>query len=385
MPPLSKNSPASDANGDAQGNSRETATGSSPTQSAELDLPSFLPFDAAPDLFPELSESKAAGAAAALTGGSLPPSVQLETTGITSQITGSYEAKKKSTNKNQSEFWQAQTCHKESIISKLLSLNRNDLTAPLENCHQEAHYAKCNSCSSVKVLLNRCDRFYCPECQPGLSRDRRRQVEWWANEISQPKHVVLTLQNVPTLSKAYVKQAKSWLAGLRRRAFCRNWKGGFYSLEVTNEKKGTHKRGVKVTGGWHLHFHLLVDARFIDDRVLSAQWHLATHGRGRIVKVSDCRRADYLAEVTKYAVKGNQLAAWKAADIASFIDAFTGVRTFGVFGSLYGKRTAYREWFNLVSKQALTCKCGCCDFTIHTDLEWKLMQEGIPLHLVRGP
>jgi hypothetical protein len=341
---------------------------------AELELSSFSAFDASSELFPELSESKPTGVGAARHAGACPSSVQLETTGLISHRRTIKPRRHGSAKKPQSEFWHAQTAHKESIIAKLRSLRRMDLTEKLENCHQEAHYAKCTSCAKVKVLLNRCDRFYCPECQPSLSRDRRKQVEWWAKEIEQPKHVVLTLKNFDGIDRECVLWAKACFAKFRRRRFCRNWRGGFYSLEVTNEGRG-----------WHLHFHILVDARYIDERLLSAEWNAATDGRGRIVKVSDCRRKDYLAEVTKYAVKGNQLAAWPAQHIADFIDAFTGIRTFGVFGILFGLRTQFREWFNQQCKQSLTCECGCCDFHIHTELEWKLIQEGIPLHTIRGP
>jgi hypothetical protein len=191
--------------------------------------------------------------------------------------------------------------------------------------------------------------------------------------MQQPKHVILTIKNFPRINKRVVKWAKEAFARLRRRRFARNWIGGFYNWEVTNEGKG-----------WHLHVHALVEAKWIDSAQLSTEWMKVTRGLGRIVKVKDARQHDYIKEVTKYAVKGNQLAAWSGEQIAMFIDAFTGVRTFGVFGSLYAKRTEFREWLKSVSDTALKCKCGCTDFWYQTDFE-HTHGELIPTMACRPP
>jgi hypothetical protein len=191
--------------------------------------------------------------------------------------------------------------------------------------------------------------------------------------MSQPKHVVLTLKNFPRINKRVVKWAKDAFSRLRRRRFAKNWVGGFYNWEVTNEGKG-----------WHLHVHALVEAKWIDSNELSSEWMKVTRGNGRIVKVQDARRVDYLKEVTKYAVKGNQLAAWNGEQIGMFIDAFTGVRTFGVFGSLYGKRTEFKEWLQSVYDTSLKCKCGCTDFWYQTDFDY-LHGELIPESAARPP
>jgi hypothetical protein len=78
-----------------------------------------------------------------------------------------------------------------------------------------------------------------------------------------------------------------------------------------------------------------------------------------IVKIRDCRGGDYLKEVTKYAVKGSELASWCTEDIATFIESFQGVRFFGVFGSLYAKRTQWGEWIKALQEIKPQCACGC--------------------------
>lgn len=264
-----------------------------------------------------------------------------------------------SSQKSQQEFWFKQTIHKNSVAAKLRTIGMNQEATVLEQCHTSYTFAVCKSCNGVSKFPNRCDRFYCPECQPRLQKDRERAVKWWAFAIKQPKHVVLTVKNIPDLAKGHVLEFRCWFNKLRRSKFAENWLGGFYRFEVTNEGRG-----------WHLHLHALVDARFIDKFALSEMWAKITKGFGRIVEVKDARGWKYLNEVTKYAVKGAQLAAWSPGDIQKFINAFQGVKTFGVFGSLYGKRTEFAEYWKQVRDQTPICKCGCCEARYFSESEF---------------
>lgn len=272
--------------------------------------------------------------------------VKLENRGTTQQL-------------QQHLLWSKATIHKNSTAAKLRAWGRTLEASNLERCHTIFTVAVCSGCNKVSKFPNRCDLFYCAECQPRQSQDRKRAVEWWTREIQQPKHVVLTLKNVEDLTKQHVQQARKWFTNLRRSKFAANWKGGFYSIEVTNEGNG-----------WHLHFHILVDAKWIDAIELSKQWARVTSNIGRIVKVKDARGKNYLAEVTKYTVKGVQLAAWDAQTISRFIDSFTGVRTFGVFGSLYGARTKFKEFWQSVRDTKPMCACGCCTARYFTESEF---------------
>jgi len=121
--------------------------------------------------------------------------------------------------------------------------------------------------------------------------------------------------------------------------------------------------------GWHLHIHCLVDADWVDGKLLAVEWASVTSGQGFIVKVKDARDKDYLAEVSKYVVKGSQLSSWSGEDIGSFIDSFTGNRTFGVFGSLYAKRGEYKDYLDSITESKASCKCGCDKFLYFTDDE----------------
>lgn len=273
--------------------------------------------------------------------------VKLETRGATSHA-------------EQRLLWSKQTIFKSTIVAKLRSVKAHDLAEKLDDCHTKVTVAQCTGCRSVSKFYNRCELFYCPECQPRLARERKESVEWWTKTIPQPKHVVLTVRNVDTITKSYVQWFKACFSKLRRMKFARNWQGGFYRLEVTNEGRG-----------WHLHLHALIDAKWIDSGQLAKKWGDIVGQDFAIVKVKDVREKSYLEEVTKYAVKGSELAGWQASDIRAFIEAFSGVRTFGVFGSLYGKRTEWREWLDSLQADGFRCKCGCDSFKFYDENEWE--------------
>jgi hypothetical protein len=298
--------------------------------------------------------------------------IQLETRGLTQEQPDTQQ--KQPPRPNQQEFWRSQTTHKNAIAAKLHSTGAHQLAMDLEACHSYYTVAQCCACGAVKKFPNRCDRLYCPECQPHLAHERQKQVDWWVRSLSQPKHVVLTVRNQPTLTPEHIDELRRWFTNLRKRKRYASWKGGFYSLEVTNEGQG-----------WHLHIHILVEVKWIDSAQLALDWDSVTNGNGRIVKVKDCRGADYLAEVTKYAVKGSQLATWKPDEILAFIEAFAQKRTFGVFGSLYGARTEFAEFIAAMKSAKTKCDCGSNQCRYFSEAEWELQPEPQPQRSIPPP
>ena len=290
-----------------------------------------------------------------------PDPLQLETRGVISHVSPPPDSAIPPA--SQPEFWTAQTAHKNSVAAKLREGGRPDLALTLEDCHSRFTVSVCDSCGRVKKFPNRCDLFCCPQCQPRLAHERRESVEWWAVRVHQPKHVVLTMKNTHDLTRGHVQELKHCFGKLRRRAFARNWLGGFYSIELTNEGRG-----------WHLHLHALIDARWIDGGQLAVQWASVTNGFGRIVRVKDSRQKEYLAELLKYVVKGSQLAKWPARDVVEFVNAFEGVRTFGVFGSLFGKRTEFADWLRELRGKKPICPCGCSQAHYYSEHEWLIKQ-----------
>jgi hypothetical protein len=283
--------------------------------------------------------------------------IPLEMRGTTPQKT--YNLHLKKPGPRQLEIWKTQTIHKNTVASKLREVGMSALAAKLENCHSYYTFVVCSECGATRKFPNRCDLFCCPECAHHLQRHRELQVRWWTWMIDQPKHVVLTIKNIWDLTPGHVDELRKMFTQLRRRKFAKNWIGGFYRIECTNDGHG-----------WHLHIHALVEAAWIDVNTLKEQWLSVTRGFGYIVKVRDCRQHDYLHEVTKYVAKGNQLAAWQPAELATFIRAFTGKRTFGVFGSLYSARTKFAEFIASLKEAKPKCDCGSCTVKYYDEAQF---------------
>ena len=280
-----------------------------------------------------------------------PNSLLLEIRGVTSHP-------------RQGVMWEKELVFKESILAKLRGIGKPDLAGKMAECHTIESLKRCTGCRRVSRFFNRCELFFCPVCAPRLARERKQSVEWWTKQVKQPKHLVLTVRNTLDLTKPYVQFLKSQLAKLRRSKALSSVKGGFYSMEVTNEGRG-----------WHVHFHLLIDTPWLCMPDVSETWGKLVGQDFAICKIKDCRGASYLQEVTKYAVKGSELAGWNGLTISEFITAFAGVRFFGVFGTLYGKRSEWREWIKSIQEIKPLCPCGCDSWHILSPEELLWEQE----------
>lgn len=287
---------------------------------------------------------------------------------------------------------------------KLRSLEREDLAGPLDECHRDASYKRCRNCRNVSVFYNRCERVGCPICASRLARDRRESVAFYAREVQQPKHVVLTVYSVEKLTKAYVRQLKADWRKLRNRKFAKSgdywqtgcdartrrplfrrttkWRGGFWSLDVTWTKphdagEVRHKDGrtwiteEATPGGFHIHFHALIDADYIDRDRLEDEWCAVRKQSIAVCRVYDVGGKDYTAEVCKYVSDGVSLGNWPADVLVQFYDAFNRERTFDCFGVLYKLRKARREALEALLTKWDTCECGCQDFDYLDEFQWE--------------
>lgn len=250
-------------------------------------------------------------------------------------------------------MWQTQNglqlfALKEAVISKLEAAGCHDLASPLVNCGSETFWAVCTGCRRTKQYSNRCERTYCPRCQPRISRERQAYLRWWTHRLHQPKHVVLTVKNRSHLTQSFCQSVKKAFAGLRRSKFARTWKAGCWSLETTHEGRG-----------WHLHLHCLIETRWIDRAELEKQWSKRVGQEMSIVRVYDVRETDYVKEVAKYVCKGSTLATLSPIDLAAYVTATQGIRMFGVFGELHGQREEFAKYRQARADARPCCPCGC--------------------------
>jgi len=240
-----------------------------------------------------------------------------------------------------------------SLLAKLREFGEERLLNKIGQCHQSQTVLTCRCCGERRVVDDRCNVRWCCYCGPRIARRRSEEIAIWSKQLAQPKHVVLTARNTDLITRKIVRKFAVSLYKLRRRKWQPEWSGGTWALEITNEGRG-----------WHLHAHMLIEARWIDAARLSKLWGRAMGQEFAIVKVKDARSAEYCAEVAKYVAKPAQVTSWQPNEIVEVIHAFNRVRVFGVFGKLIALRA---QWNSLLKQQRHergACECGECAWRV---------------------
>jgi len=244
----------------------------------------------------------------------------------------------------------------ETIRVKLHGLLESNQFFNFSRCGKEDNYRTCENCGQVETFEYRCNIKWCPRCQQRLGLIRRNMIRLWAGKISQPKHLVLTQKNFPTLTRSVIKLNTNRLAKFRRSKCFSLVKGGCCSTEITNEGNG-----------WHLHAHLLLDARWLDMEKVSVTWGKLVGQNFAIVKIKDVRTGDYLQEICKYVVEGSELAKWQPEQINEFVQAVRGLRMFNSFGTLRELAPTIRRELFAAKPPSAVCPCGCGKFIYESE------------------
>jgi len=242
------------------------------------------------------------------------------------------------------------------LLAKIEGLIPWQVYDHLSKCGVQEIYRTCNGCGNWDTFYYRCSLKFCPLCNWRIARNRSELLKHWTVRVTQPKHVVVTARNSQFITRRKIRQFMQAFGKLRRQKLFRNLRGGCVSFEITNEGRG-----------WHLHAHALVDCDWVDAAALAVKWGKLVGQDYAIVKVKDCRQQSYLGELTKYVVKGAQLASWSPEEIAQFIHAIRGVRFFATFGALFKLSREIRAEINREKPPAKPCGCGCVDWTYQTE------------------
>jgi hypothetical protein len=135
-----------------------------------------------------------------------------------------------------------------------------------------------------------------------------------------PKHLTLTLVNVPVLTRKFVRTMRGNFKKLMHRKFYREKvRGGLYVIEAVNKGKG-----------WHVHLHVVIDARFLPQRKVSRDWKDLTGSS--IVWITKTRERDAaLRELLKYVMKRPTVSGREG----EYNEALKGTRLVQPFGSIY--------------------------------------------------
>lgn len=245
---------------------------------------------------------------------------------------------------------------RESLLAKSKDVLPWEVWENLNKCGKETLYRTCQSCGNWENFSYRCSLKFCPVCNWRIARSRAELIKAWSHRVTQPKHVVLTCRNFPLLTRKKIRWFLKQFAKIRKTSIFKQCRGGCISVELTNESRG-----------WHLHAHILCDARWIDAGDLAVRWGKLMHQEFAIVKVLDVHGQSYAHEVCKYVVKGSELVSWQPDMINQFIQAVSGVRMFTTWGSLFKIRRQIKNELESQKPEPKMCKCGCAEWRYETE------------------
>ena len=181
----------------------------------------------------------------------------------------------------------------------------------------------CASCGHKHVVKLRCGDRTCPVCR---EKDFWRMFKGYLESveaIKRPKLLTLTLRNVSTLTRVYIRGLrKSFTKLMHRKWYKERVRGGLQTIEIVN--KGN---------GWHVHMHVLLDADYLPQRKIAKDW-LEITGDSFVV---DIREAGTVKEGLKYCLKYLSKAPVLSGHEEEYRDAVKGLRLVQPFGSLYGE------------------------------------------------
>lgn len=263
--------------------------------------------------------------------------------------------------KAQMQLLSDRALQKQTVEHKLMGLGAGRQFDNFLRCGNEEMFCTCRKCGKVEKFYYACNRKWCPSCVVKLSLARAKIIRAWSEHIAQPKHLVLTMRNFPVLTGSRVKAFGAALRKLRAHDSWSQVRGGCASIEVTNEGNG-----------WHLHAHLLLDVRWLDMPSISVEWGKLVGQSFGIVKIKDVRGEEFLQEVTKYCVKGSELASWPAEHIFEFVLAIKGRRFFFPFGSLRKEMKNIKRELALAAGGGKACECGSTEFLYQTEADMVL-------------
>jgi len=256
-----------------------------------------------------------------------------------------------------SDVWWDQIGHK--LAGRLKGTQCENQYANFARCGQEPVFQICKCCGQVQEHQYHCSIKWCPRCNWRITRTRQQTLQLWIQTIKQPKHLVLTQRNFENLTRETIRCHTRHLAAIRRTRSFDQVNGGCVSVEITNKGEG-----------WHLHSHWLLDARFIPQDEVAIAWGKLVGQEYGIVKVKDLRdRKEYQREVSKYVVKGSEMACWPPDQLAQFVQAVRGQRFFFKFGSLMKHTEAIKAQLKFLKPSPPSCECGMRSFKFESGFQ----------------
>jgi len=214
---------------------------------------------------------------------------------------------------------------KKQLANSLSDCGRDMEAEAVTRCGQELRVGQCMFCLSTPAFPLTCDHRLCPDCASRRSEILISEHQDMLRQIHYPKMMTLTFKSVEHLTRDYFRWARACVNKLRHRKVLAGCWAGLGSFEAT------YTRGV----GWHLHWHSVIGAGYIDQALLSREWQEISGAK--IVDIRAVQGDDKWAaikEVVKYPAKASTFLDYPDL-VNEFMIATKGLKLTTGFGALY--------------------------------------------------
>ncbi len=248
-------------------------------------------------------------------------------------VLNSQQIKKKS----RSDGFKARQKVKRHLALLAKEINELDLSEKLLRCHSRVGFLTCGRHIHQVIPNYVCEFKLCPDCARRKSRKRLNKylpvmTAFVKTHRVQPVHLVLTQTHKKENREESIKRLRKSFSNLIRREFWKeHFKGGTWSVELTEDAKGFH----------HTHLHVIgFRTRFFDIKYLRSEW-LAVTGDSHVLhldRITDL--SEGLQEVFKYVTKGTETDDFTAEDLKDFLK-LRNTHLFGSFGEFRTFKSNY--------------------------------------------
>jgi hypothetical protein len=204
-------------------------------------------------------------------------------------------------------------------------------------CGEDFVVYEASCCGDTIAHPMSCGHRLCPVCMIRRSTKLSSRVNKFIVKMKKPKHIVLTVENVSNIDKAYFSWLRHCFVKLRHRRIFDKCIGGFYSIETTynSEKKNWH---VHIHVVADVHIHVVADIPYIPKQELVDEWNDITES-SFIVDIKEISGKgqsplEAAREVAKYVVKPGEFLQ-NPSLVDEYLKAVKGARLVSFFGEYY--------------------------------------------------
>lgn len=205
-------------------------------------------------------------------------------------------------------------------------------------CRTGAWFVRHKITGEVRVHSRACKNRFCPFCSHAKAARISHNVHDWVKTLDRPKLLTLTLQHSTAPLDVQLRALGDHFRNWRNREPMKHGiRGGLWFLQITfNHDDCT----------WHPHLHIIIDADWIPQKLLSDRWLKVTK-TSSVVDVRQIRSAEKAARyVSRYVARPGSIIDLPVDYRAEMYFAFAGRRSCGSFGTARKAKIMDREPFD---------------------------------------